>query len=353
MPFDAVMACYMHGISTSADDNGRRPHTRVLQQLSLSVLCALQVGHVQLVEQLRSQVDSLTQQLQHSQQHSQQHAQQHQLASQEQLCLQQSQRQQDHQQAHCLQELVAMQQLAALVLQQLQLYHSMQAAQQQQHAQAGACPAAASSEALQLQRGVQRHVCSHTAGTGVMQPSQPLDSTSKKSLLQVECHKLKQQLQQVSEAADVLVQQASAQGYAHLHSQEACATAAAADAADCGLDGLSLELRDPLDIEDSSSSGHSVGVSEAIQQLRQEMQAGLGVRSHHHHQQQQLGSLNVRLHNAMHPQHCSHSSRQQDQQQQQLQVVKLRLAYQQMLHKVQARYQRDQLQVEVKHQEVR
>jgi hypothetical protein len=164
-------------------------------------------------------------------------------------------------------------------------------------------------------------------------------------MLQMHCQTLKLQLQQLSETADVLVQQA----YSHDSScpNRHAGQAVAADAASCGLKQLPLDLQDPLDSDANSLSGQSVAVSEAIQRLRQEMQGFSGAHSSH---QQQQGSIDVRLHHAMQHQHgCHASSSQQDQQ---LQVVKLRLAYQQMLHKVQARYQQDLRQLEVKHQEV-
>jgi hypothetical protein len=242
-----------------------------------------------------------------------------------------------------------MQQLAALVLQQLQLYHSMQSAQQHQHQPPGTCLAGTSGPLLQTQQLQQQRgevPAGSSAGcAGPQQPARSHCSSSSGDLLQAHCQTLKLQLQQLSETADALVQQASIQESNCLNRHAGQAVAAAV----CGVGQLPLDLQDPLDSDPNSLSGQSVAVSEAIQQLRQGMQ-GFGA-AHSSSNQQQQGSIDVRLHHAMQHQHgCHASSSQQDQQ---LQVVKLRLAYQQMLHKVQARYQQDLRQLEVKHQEVR
>lgn len=303
----------------------------------MCVYVCVQVDHVQLVEELQSQADSLAQQLQaaRSQQQQQQdrHAQHGNHGNKQQA---------DHQQALCLKELAAMQQLAALVLQQLQLHLAMQ----QQGPAAYTCPAGTVSPLLQQQQAATAPACDNQQEQCSLQPPQHHGSSGI-GVLPAQCMRLRQLLQQLSEAADTLVQPASAQGGVFQ-----CASRDAAQAgSDCGLDELSLALQDPADSDDLSLSGSDTRapVSDAIQQLREAMQGPGAVRAS---SQPQAGAMDVRLHHTLHAcgRNSSSSSRQQEPQQ--LQVVKLRLAYQQVLHKVQARYQQELRHTEVKHQEV-
>jgi hypothetical protein len=133
-------------------------------------------------------------------------------------------------------------------------------------------------------------------------------------------------------------------------SKPAAAADSAAAFSNPQLDMLSNELQDPLDRGSFGSSALSPG-GLAADQVWQEVQ---GLNAPHSapqpmQQQQQLRGMSVRLHPALH-QHssgCGGGGSTMP-----LQVVKLRLAYQQMLHKVQARYQHDLRQLEVKQQEV-
>jgi hypothetical protein len=306
------------------------------QHCAVCVCLCLQVAHVQLVEELRSQVDSLAHELQAARAHQQQdrHAQH---------CSNGGQQRADQQQAHCLAELAAMQQLAALVLQQLQLHFAMQ---QQGQAAVFTSAADAASPLLQLQEQQQQQAATALQQSCSLQPPHHKGSSGV-GVLQSQCMRLRQQLQQLSQAADALVQHASAQG----GGVSQCASRGAAHLPQTGCDldldlgEVSLTLQDPADSDDLSLSGSDTHgpVSDAIQQLREAMQGPGAVR-----RQQQ----DVRLHHALHAIGRNSSGSQQQEPQQQLQVVKLRLAYQQVLHKVQARYQRELRQAEVKHQEV-
>jgi hypothetical protein len=287
----------------------------------------LQVDHVQVVEQLRTEVDSLKQQLQHA------HTQPPQaLVPRQQAALQ------HHQQVHCVQELQAMQQLTDLVLQQLQLYQNIQQEQQLQ------MPSSNSAELLlpQKQMQQQQQGCVGRAACDWQQQSQSQGSSS----LLLACQRLKQQLQHVSEAADALLQGAAAGGgcsVRHVQSDQHTAC-------DCsGIEHLPAELRDPLDLRGAELTGPCAAFGSAMQQLRNAMQGPAGDAS----LQQGLHSMDLRLHNGLHLNGSgSNSTGNSSETQQQLRVAKLRMAYQQMLHNVQARYQEDLRQLEVRHSEV-
>jgi len=268
----------------------------------------IQVDHVQVVEQLRAEVDSLKQQLHHAKVSQQQAPQ----AAEQEAAMCRAQ-QAEEQQAGCIQELAAMQQLATLVVQQLELYHSMR--QQQQPL------GTASTQLLQ-----QRHqACSVAA---------PVALGNSSTNLQAQCQKLKQQLQQLSDAADQLMQDSllvgsSGKGHAAQPAQH-----------DSLAPELMLCLQDPLDgcSLGTVTNGCQPSSSQAAQQQDNaavDSKPGL------------LHGTSVRLHYGM-AQYGSSSSPGQEQ----LQVVRLRLTYQQMLHKVQARYQQDLQRVEARHQEV-
>jgi hypothetical protein len=293
---------------------------------------SLQVDHVQVVEQLRTEVDSLKQQLQHAQS---QHMELTHMPSKA-LAPTQLQGLQQHQEVHCVQELVAMQQLTGLVLQQLQLYHSMQQEQQLR-------PPGSNSEELSLpQMHVQQQRGQVVRGACDVHQQQPQNNSS--SML-VECQRLKQQLQQVSEAADALLQGAAAGGGCSMrHVQPDQHTAGGC----CGVEQLTPELQDPLAANEADLVGPCGAYGSAMQQLRQAMQGPAG----DSHRQQGLHNMDLRLHNVLHLNSSSTSRGGSSETQQQLRVAKLRMAYQQMLHNVQARYQEDLRQLEVRHSEV-
>lgn len=276
-----------------------------------------------------------------------------------------------------MQELRDMQQLAALVLQQLQLYCSMQAvATQQHHQQEELC-------------------CADNASTQQIQPQHSHNASS----VLAECQQLKYKLQQLSQTADALVQGSSSSSHP---ASGVASTAPGLHGSCCGA-GVDADadpaeqqlLQDPLlgvcdpphhlnnteacrsssrNTTSCSSSGRrsgqqqSAGAHTALQELREAMQQpAMPTTSGHNsgccsvpHTASQQGA---RLHHAgvqgLSGWWCSNNSSsdccgsQLAGQQQQLQVTKLRLAYQQMLHKVQSRYQQDLRQLEVKHREVR
>lgn len=279
----------------------------------LTYMVHIQVDHVQIVEQLRAEVDSLKQQLHHAKVSQQQAAQ----AAEQEAVLCRAQ-QTEEQQAGCIQELAAMQQLATLVIQQLELYHSMQTTRQQQH------PVGTASTQLVQQR---HQACSIAAPVGLGNSS---------NNLQAQCQKLKQQLQKLSDAADQLMQSSllvgsSGKGHAAQPAQH-----------DSLAPELMLCLQDPLDgcsLGTTTNGCQSSSSQAALQQDNTAVDSQPGL----------LHGMSVRLHHGM-AQYGSSSSSGQGQEQ--LQVVRLRLTYQQMLHKVQARYQQDLQRVEARHQEV-
>lgn len=291
------------------------------------------------MEQLRSQVDALSQQLLQAKAEQQSQAMVHQAAAPaEQL----------QQQQHCLQELAALQHLAALVTKQLELYSSMHTLPQQgvrcRHAVAMSAQHMQAATLLQQQKqrvlkgGVQHGTDGHSHS------------------LRDQCMKLKHQLQQLSDVADAVMQ------LGPLHNSSAEEGAAAiphssntAPAHSCSVDETlaSAGLVDPLE------RCCSPAVASAMQELREAMQGDNPGASSGLQAGQQLHSMDVRMRHALHPFSSGSSMHglcgggsSQGQDQMQLQVVRLRLAYQQMLHKVQARYQQDLRALSAKHQEV-